>query len=197
MGVQIASVECNSNTRACERFDRHLRGFPRLIFIPSVNARSSVAYGGDFYNANAIKVFVGEYLKLNSANSASERTFGRSLVHTIKNGPDFRSLLSLHSNYTGLPVVVSIYRSSCVGCQVQSSRFEDLAKEFEGRVVLARFDTDTSPDAYSSLQFQEGLTGIPSFMFFGADGSFQRHEIDADEPLLAQLLTEMAESSHQ
>ena len=59
-------------------------------------------------------------------------------------------------------VMVDFWATWCGPCKIVSPVVEELAKEYEGRVLFAKVNTDENPD----LASQYKIRGIPTLMFF-------------------------------
>lgn len=69
--------------------------------------------------------------------------------------------------YQGLlPAIIDFYADWCGPCKMVAPVLEELSKEYEGRIVIYKVDTD----AEQELSAVFGIQSIPSFLFIGADG---------------------------
>jgi len=56
------------------------------------------------------------------------------------------------------PVIVDFYAKWCMPCTMISPILEKLAKEFDGKIILAKLNTDNSPATSRSA----GISSIPA-----------------------------------
>ena len=60
-----------------------------------------------------------------------------------------------------IPVVIDMFAAWCGPCQQMTSAFDELAKEFEGKVKLAKINIDDERD----LAIKFSVSSIPTFLF--------------------------------
>jgi thioredoxin 1 len=63
---------------------------------------------------------------------------------------------------SGLPVLVDFWAPWCGPCRMLSPTIEELSTEYEGRVVIAKMNTDENPATPTEL----GIMSIPSLLLF-------------------------------
>ncbi|NOY12041.1 MAG: thioredoxin [Archaeoglobi archaeon] len=78
--------------------------------------------------------------------------------HPIKvDASNFDDVLAKHKN-----VVVDFWAEWCMPCRMIAPIVEQLAKEYAGKVVFAKLNTDENP----MIAGRYGITGIPTLIFF-------------------------------
>jgi thioredoxin 1 len=73
----------------------------------------------------------------------------------------------------GQPVVVDFYATWCGPCKVLSPRLDKLAVEFGDRIKFVAVDVDQSP----TLAAKYNVQGIPTLLFFSADGAVRETSV--------------------
>ncbi|HEX5169935.1 MAG TPA: thioredoxin [Cyclobacteriaceae bacterium] len=70
-------------------------------------------------------------------------------------------------NYKGtLPAIIDFYADWCGPCKMVAPVLEELAKEYEGKLVIYKVDTE----AEQELAAVFGIRSIPTFLFIPAKG---------------------------
>lgn len=85
------------------------------------------------------------------------------------NSQNFEALLA-----SGQPVVVDFWATWCGPCQMVGPLIEELAQEYEGRVVVGKCDVDQDSD----LPAQFNVRNIPTILFF-KDGQLAKKLVGA------------------
>lgn len=88
-----------------------------------------------------------------------------------------------------LPVIVDFWAPWCGPCKMVAPTLDKLAKELEGKVVIAKVNTDD----HSKWAQQFGVQGIPT-MLFVAKGKVVHRQVGAlPEPMLRQVVNQFLE----
>lgn len=68
-----------------------------------------------------------------------------------------------------LPAIIDFYAVWCAPCRQLSPLVEEIAKEYEGKIVVYKVDTDQERELSQSM----GITGLPTLLFIPAEGKPQ------------------------
>jgi len=94
---------------------------------------------------------------------------------------------------SSLPVVVDFWAPWCGPCRMVAPTLDKLAKEQEGKVLIAKVNTDENPEW--AMRF--GVQGIPT-MLFVANGQLVHKQVGAmPEPILRQLVDQFMNVAEQ
>ena len=84
----------------------------------------------------------------------------------ISNTEDFERLVLQADR----PALVDFYSNSCPPCRQLAPMIDQLAEEYQGRVVVYKVNVEDAPD----LASQNGVQGLPAVLFFTAGKETQR-----------------------
>lgn len=65
-----------------------------------------------------------------------------------------------------LPAIIDFYADWCGPCKMVAPVLEDLSKEYEGKIIIYKVNTDMEQE----LSAVFGVQSIPTILFIGADG---------------------------
>jgi thioredoxin 1 len=68
-----------------------------------------------------------------------------------------------------LPVIIDFYATWCGPCKLLSPRIEEIAKEYSGKIVVYKVDTDVEQQLAQSL----GIRSLPTLLFIPVNGKPQ------------------------
>ena len=88
-----------------------------------------------------------------------------------------------------LPVIVDFWAPWCTPCKMVAPILDKLAKEYAGKLLVAKVNTDENPDWAGKF----GVQGIPT-MLFVANGKVIHRQVGAlPEPYLRDVVSEFIE----
>ncbi len=92
-----------------------------------------------------------------------------------------------------LPVIVDFWAPWCAPCRFIEPALKKIAKEYAGRLIVAKVNTDENPKWASHF----GVQGIPT-MLFVVDGQVVHQQVGAlPEPILRSLVEEFLRVAEQ
>ena len=90
---------------------------------------------------------------------------------------------------SSLPVVVDFWAPWCGPCRMVAPILEKIAREQEGKLVIAKVNTDEDPEWAGKF----GVQGIPTMLFI-ANGKLVHRQVGAlPEPILRSIMDQFLE----
>jgi thioredoxin 1 len=88
-----------------------------------------------------------------------------------------------------IPVVVDFWAPWCGPCRMVAPTLDKLAKEYAGKLLVAKVNTDENPE----WMMKYGIQGIPT-MLFVAKGKIIHRQVGAlPEPMLRDIVIQFLE----
>lgn len=85
-----------------------------------------------------------------------------------------------------LPVIVDFWAPWCGPCRMVAPILDKIAKEYAGKLIVAKVNTDENPDWMTRY----GIQGIPTMLFI-TNGKIAHRQVGAlPEKMLRQVVTE-------
>lgn len=94
---------------------------------------------------------------------------------------------------SSLPVVVDFWAPWCSPCKVVAPILDKLAKEYNGKMLIAKVNTDENPEWATKYEVQ----GIPTMLFISGGKIIHRQMGALPERMLRDAVTEFLEVSSQ
>ncbi len=85
---------------------------------------------------------------------------------------------------SALPVVVDFWAPWCGPCKMVAPTLEKLAKEYAGKLLIAKVNTDENPQ----WAMQYGVQGIPTMLFIVSGKIIHRQVGALPEPVLRTVV---------
>jgi thioredoxin 1 len=87
---------------------------------------------------------------------------------------------------SAIPAIVDFWAPWCGPCRMVAPTLDKLAKEYAGKLIVAKVNTDENPDWAGRF----GVQGIPT-MLFVANGKVVHRQVGAlPEPMLREVVAE-------
>lgn len=94
---------------------------------------------------------------------------------------------------SNLPVIVDFWAPWCTPCKMVAPILDKLAKEYAGKVVIAKVNTDENPEWAGKY----GVQGIPTMLFI-ASGKVVHRQVGAlPERMLRDVVSQFMEVTSQ
>ncbi|HDD61117.1 MAG: thioredoxin [Chloroflexota bacterium] len=92
-----------------------------------------------------------------------------------------------------LPVIVDFWAPWCGPCKMVAPTLDKIAKEFAGKVIVAKVNTDNDSEWANKF----GVQGIPTMLFM-ANGKVVHQQVGAlPEPMLRTVLDQFLSVANQ
>ena len=86
-----------------------------------------------------------------------------------------------------IPAMVDFYATWCGPCKSLTPIVEDLAREFQGRLKVAKLDIDEAPGVASS----HGIMAVPTLIFFKNRNEHRKVTGFKNKPELLQIVNDL------
>jgi thioredoxin len=83
-----------------------------------------------------------------------------------------------------VPVLVDFYADWCAPCKMMAPHVDDLAREYQGRALVAKLNTDVAQRTSNGL----GIRGLPTVIVFRGGKEITRHTGAVRKAELEKLL---------
>ena len=90
---------------------------------------------------------------------------------------------------SSIPVIVDFWAPWCNPCKMVAPTLDKLAKEYEGKILIAKVNTDENPE----WMMKYGIQGIPTMLFVSAGKIVHRQVGALPERMLRDVVTQFME----
>ena len=90
---------------------------------------------------------------------------------------------------SNLPVIVDFWAPWCDPCKMVGPILDKFAKEYDGKLIIAKVNTDENQE----LASRYGVQGIPTMLFVYDGKIIHRHVGSVPEGMLRETLTQFLE----
>ena len=90
---------------------------------------------------------------------------------------------------SNVPVVVDFWAPWCGPCRMVAPTLDKLAKEYAGKLLVAKVNTDENPE----WMMKYGIQGIPTMLFVSGGKIIHRQVGALPEPMLRDVVTQFME----
>lgn len=92
-----------------------------------------------------------------------------------------------------IPTIVDFWAPWCSPCRIVAPTLDKLAKEYAGKLIIAKVNTDDNPDWAQRY----GVQGIPTMLFVANGKVIHRQTGALPEPMLRDVVVQFMEVTQQ
>lgn len=94
---------------------------------------------------------------------------------------------------SAVPVIVDFWAPWCSPCKMIAPTLEKLAKEYEGKILVAKINTDENPE----WMMKYGIQGLPTMLFISGGEIVYRQSGALPERMLRDVVAQFMEVVNQ